>query len=387
LEYFQIDMHTLFVIQNLTSFIILIMLFVYGVSAQFEGLYKYYLLSKLLLFASSFLISFNPPSGNPKDIISVMISVLQFAGIFFENYCIIFIGKKANRKFTLIFFSLCISFIALFIILSFIRDFFGFVRFMPSLFAMSLLLISGIALLFFNINTLLRKFSGIFFILMIFPHFLVLFNTFDFRTKDFVFFIFIFLQMILGTMTYLLMHRETTYLELKDAATKDFLTGIFNRREFMTLSTMILNIMIRQKKPVSILMLDLDNFKVINDTYGHHVGDNTIKHFARTVEKLIRKQDIFGRYGGEEFMVLLTDTSKETAQIIAERIRSGVENSTAGLLIPRYTVSIGISSAVPVNTMELENLIKAADDAMYKAKKNGRNKVMAYFENCNSHIF
>lgn len=120
----------------------------------------------------------------------------------------------------------------------------------------------------------------------------------------------------------------------------------------------------------SILMFDIDNFKTINDTLGHVVGDKCIKMLAATVRNNIRDFDLIGRYGGDEFVVVLPDTGTNQAILIAERFRQRIESSDS----PHYTVSIGIAS-YPADGSDVKTLIEVADDGLYKSKHKGRNAV------------
>jgi diguanylate cyclase (GGDEF)-like protein len=122
-------------------------------------------------------------------------------------------------------------------------------------------------------------------------------------------------------------------------------------------------------------MMDIDKFKNINDTYGHQTGDQVLRTFAAVIRSILRKTDFCGRYGGEEFLVLLTQTDLQAAKVFAERIRGSVENSFFPDLGPdsRVTVSLGL---VEHQMQEnIEKTISRADDALYKAKKKGRNRV------------
>lgn len=152
-----------------------------------------------------------------------------------------------------------------------------------------------------------------------------------------------------------------------DLAVRDGLTGLFNRRYFNELINIEVNRLKRSPASLSLLMLDIDNFKNYNDTQGHPAGDELLKGFAKVLKNSVRAQDIVCRYGGEEFIVILPQTDKKGAQIIAERIRVQV-----GLYLTT-TVSIGIAT-LPDDGGEIEQLIEKADSALYQAKKSGKNK-------------
>jgi len=167
--------------------------------------------------------------------------------------------------------------------------------------------------------------------------------------------------------------RET---ELKKLATTDSLTSINNRRYFMELANKEMIRIKRSKEPLVILMLDLDKFKEINDSYGHSAGDIVLEEFSELGLKCLRDEDIFGRIGGEEFAVFLPQTKIEDGLVVAERLRTGMENHIFNYQDKkiRCTVSIGISKSSG-DQFPLADLLQIADAALYKAKKEGRNKI------------
>ena len=133
------------------------------------------------------------------------------------------------------------------------------------------------------------------------------------------------------------------------------------------------------KKHLSAIVLDLDHFKTVNDTYGHAAGDFVLKETVKVAQSAIRGDDFIGRFGGDEFMVVLWDTSLTNACIIAERIRSKIENHNftyGGKRIP-VTVSLGLS-ALDDSIQSVESFFKRADGAQYNAKRNGGNQVSAH---------
>jgi diguanylate cyclase (GGDEF)-like protein len=154
---------------------------------------------------------------------------------------------------------------------------------------------------------------------------------------------------------------------LADLAVRDGLTGLFNRRYFNELITMEVNRLKRSPMALSLLMLDIDNFKKYNDTQGHQAGDALLKDAAKVFNNSVRPLDVVCRYGGEEFIIILSQTDKIAAKIVAERLRVQF-----GLYLPT-TVSIGIAS-IPEDAQEVGALIEKADNALYQAKKAGKNK-------------
>jgi diguanylate cyclase (GGDEF)-like protein len=160
-----------------------------------------------------------------------------------------------------------------------------------------------------------------------------------------------------------------------DAAT-DPLTGQINRRGLDAFLKHQLEIAEKQARPFAVLMLDIDHFKEVNDTYGHVVGDDTLRAFAARVRKYLRQGDVCARYGGEEFVVVLPDTLLETAMDVAERLRQGVAESDL-LAVPPLRATVSIGAAAYVAGQSAQEILRAADDAVYVAKRNGRNQVQS----------
>ena len=166
---------------------------------------------------------------------------------------------------------------------------------------------------------------------------------------------------------YLLLSGNEDKEFLVDLAVRDGLTGLFNRRYFNELISAEVSRLKRYPAAVSLLMLDIDNFKNYNDTQGHPAGDVLLKDAAKVFRNSVRPSDVVCRYGGEEFIIILPQTDKSAAKIVAERLRVQV-----GLYLPA-TVSIGIAS-IPEDAQEIVPLIEKADNALYQAKKTGKNK-------------
>ena len=163
--------------------------------------------------------------------------------------------------------------------------------------------------------------------------------------------------------------------ELQILSISDPLTGIYNRRHFFELFKKEFNRSLRLRKPLSFLMMDIDHFKNINDSYGHKVGDQALIHFTNIVLSLLRDYDIICRFGGEEFSIMCPETGIENACLIAERIREKVEKSPILFdeLNISLTVCIGVSALLYDDNCA-DDVVKRADKALYKAKYSGRNK-------------
>jgi len=166
--------------------------------------------------------------------------------------------------------------------------------------------------------------------------------------------------------------------KLWEMAINDSLTGLHVRRYFMAKLQDEIHRTQRYKKSLSVVMGDLDEFKTINDTYGHTAGDKVLKAVGSYLQDSVRDVDSVGRYGGEEFIMFLPETVKESAFILADRLRVGVSEIKVGSL-PPVTISLGIAT-FPDDGKNIEDLVQMADAALYAAKKNGRNRVVVYSE-------
>ena len=163
----------------------------------------------------------------------------------------------------------------------------------------------------------------------------------------------------------------------KKLASIDPLTSLYNRRSFLEFANKSFDKAKLSIKPISSIMIDIDDFKKINDRLGHHTGDLVLKRLSKVCSETLDKNHILGRFGGEEFIVLLPDTSFKEAEIIGEKLRRAIENNPLIIrksdLIP-ITSSLGVASLTPT-TEDLEYLFTNADKAMYQAKAMGKNKV------------
>jgi diguanylate cyclase (GGDEF)-like protein len=165
-----------------------------------------------------------------------------------------------------------------------------------------------------------------------------------------------------------------------ESTIKDSLTGLSNRRHLEEQLDREYAFAIRHRVPLSVLMIDVDHFKKVNDTYGHPVGDSVLVALAAYLIETVRQEDIVGRYGGEEFVVALRDVGAAGAQVLAERIRQGIEETgiEAGGDSIRVTVSIGVATYDVTRPYADHNaLVEVADKCLYRAKANGRNIVIA----------
>ncbi len=174
--------------------------------------------------------------------------------------------------------------------------------------------------------------------------------------------------------------RKLAEQKLHELAITDSLTGVFNRRHFYYVAQTELERSHRYDRHMAIILLDIDHFKWINDTFGHLVGDQMLQALAQRCRSNLRVFDTIGRFGGEEFIILLPETCIKEAIVIAERLRHAVES----IHIPTpkgkasITISLGVACFEPGKPISLDQLVDAADKALYQAKENGRNRVAVY---------
>ena len=178
-------------------------------------------------------------------------------------------------------------------------------------------------------------------------------------------------------------NRANAYAEILKHATLDALTGFYNRRQLEERTKQEIASSRRQKTPLCAIMTDIDFFKKVNDTYGHTVGDLVLKTVSKVMRSQLREYDIAGRYGGEEFVILLPFTKITEAKMVAERLRKAIENKVIDISkinpeSPEKEIKVTISLGVyQLKTEDKEtDLINNADKALYKAKETGRNKVV-----------
>jgi diguanylate cyclase (GGDEF)-like protein len=285
-------------------------------------------------------------------LIEFFITALMFFGFYY--YSLIDVNVH-NRVLLLTTFSALIKFTALYLLIPTIRNFT----------AVGIMLAIGFIVhgLFFTYHSFIGAFG---------PSELA---NFQLQQTTIQLLIEVFLFMIWFTVSATMLTNVILQKGLKRLAFHDTLTGLLNRRSVIDKSEDFLSNGIGSN--FSLLVLDLDNFKIVNDTYGHAIGDKVIQNFAKIVSAELRDLDVFGRIGGEEFLISLPNTNIDQAELIAKRICKAVRNGSINCDGKKVdnTVSIGIDSTVVGNNTNLADLMIKADKAMYKAKENGRNRV------------
>jgi len=257
-------------------------------------------------------------------------------------------------------------------------------------FSVSLLLLIPTVMYIFNKkSSQFKRYLGVFllfFIILLLPKSIQSFlnaeiNIFTNNLIQSGTFITLILLMFINGAGFLLLMYEKADNNLKILADFDPLTHIYNRRYFMTKASAYFERHRMSKQPLTLLFIDIDHFKTINDTYGHLFGDEILKNLAKIVGECIRPTDLCCRYGGEEFLVLLNESRKNHGIIVGDRIRERIGHSVFDNNVSyQYTISVGVFSAIPDAYEGLDNFIENSDRAMYEAKSSGRDQVFVYEE-------
>lgn len=184
--------------------------------------------------------------------------------------------------------------------------------------------------------------------------------------------------LMLGNMGFFLLSKERTDREMVRLASYDDLTGALNRRAFMHQTRETLQQCRKEALPASFILIDVDHFKTINDSFGHHIGDELLQEFAGKVHPRLREGDLFGRYGGDEFAIFLPGADESASDDFAENLRVAVidnqRNPGRPDNRPEYTISIGVITVPAGSDIPLQELFKSSDEALYQAKHAGRNQ-------------
>lgn len=186
-----------------------------------------------------------------------------------------------------------------------------------------------------------------------------------------------FIEMLVGSIGFILLAKEQTDIELTRMAMLDELTNIYNRRAFIQRANALIATELKRKKQLSFIIFDIDRFKGINDTYGHDIGDYILREISQLITNTLPKDSIFGRYGGDEFVILVPNCNRNNAKQLAEALRMAVIHHPFQYISTACTLSLGVATTEVITTISLDGLYKNADKALYHAKENGRNQVYA----------
>lgn len=179
----------------------------------------------------------------------------------------------------------------------------------------------------------------------------------------------------LSSIGFVLLMKEKTDYELIRLASYDDLTGTLNRRTFTENAKQYLTDYAKKGQPLSYILFDIDNFKTINDTYGHHIGDQVLQDLTKQIKQHLDKDDLFVRYGGDEFGILMPGKNVTESNEVAQQIQQSIKGAINRNLPVIYTISMGVLTVIPDHLTQLETLYTTCDMALYGAKSNGRNVI------------
>jgi diguanylate cyclase (GGDEF)-like protein len=184
---------------------------------------------------------------------------------------------------------------------------------------------------------------------------------------------------IVSTFTFVMLHKERSDGEAARLATMDPLTGAYNRRTFHDIAERELARAVRAGQPLSVIVVDIDHFRPVNEQHGNRAGDEVLRKVADLIRSALRKEDMLVRYGGEEFLVMLPEVPGPGAVVVAGRVRKAVE--AEAIVVEgrslKLTVSVGVSARLDEGPESIETLLQRADEALALAKQRGRNRVVA----------
>ena len=192
-------------------------------------------------------------------------------------------------------------------------------------------------------------------------------------TFQWVFLLSLYIFSNLGTIGFILLMKEEVDRDLHYFANFDDLTGVLNRRSFNIKTKNKLSYYAKKRESITYVLFDVDNFKSINDTYGHLIGDKVLQNLTTSIKPYLQTNDLFGRYGGDEFAILLVDKNEHKATEIIKQIKQSIQPLIVKDLVVNYSISMGVVTTVPTNDIHLEVLYTSCDKALYTAKSNGRN--------------
>lgn len=372
------------ILGNLALAFLTLQYYLYHEANHEKLLIKRFGIAKILQAVAWILLFFR---GDISDIASVYFgNILLFISFYLDSLLVLRMNKISKK----IWFSLQSVLLALSIIIFVVFEILhgtGNIRIaLASLSVFCILVIPNILNITNKLSSKFEKFVGvislIFLILLLLRAFTSLFNEEISLFTNSIFqsgtFILLILLMIVNGTGFLLIMYERSYALLRESSNLDPLTQIHNRRFFMNKADAYYQRALRGQESLSILFIDIDFFKKVNDIYGHLFGDEVLKIIAKVIAESVRPVDLCCRFGGEEFLTLLHNTNNEQAVLVGNRIREKTQN----LVFEdnhkfKCTVSVGVYSGLPDSNRNIQHFIDNADQALYRAKESGRNCVIS----------
>lgn len=380
---YSLDIKTIIIILATGHLLSGILIIAYTFGKKREASINLFLTSKFLELSAWVLILFR---GQIDDVFTILLAnYFLMIGTTFEIIAFLILIERYNQTLKRIYLSLIVSFIVCFNIIFLFHNMESLRVMLISIYIVALWSFPIFKLLSNKNASMLQRTFAILFSLGLLTFLIRAFAAFKIGESmtllasnviNSVAFFSLYTVMLIGSIGFVLLAKEKADLKLLIAATYDQMTGIYNRGSFINNANAAVSLCARKERPISLLLMDLDHFKTINDTYGHQVGDIVLKEFSQKIKSQLRNYDLFGRYGGEEFLVLLPETDSNTALEIANRMRTSIENNPVNIGKGiSYTISIGGVSIIPNQETSVEILFDLSDKALYQAKESGRNRV------------
>ncbi|MDR3343772.1 MAG: GGDEF domain-containing protein [Treponema sp.] len=381
----NVDIKTMIIVLcwgNVTSVILVYFYEIFNKNTIDKKLSRYFLAAKLFQGFAFFLLLFRDKIA---DILSVnMGNTALIIGFYFESVAIFILIHEEKKILKYLTGIISLVSIMVFNILELHYSIPSLRVIIASLCILIVLFIPSLDMLLSKNSNKLKRVIGIYYstlLLFLLPRAMIFidydFDLFSRFLSQQIVFLAAVLLMIFNLPAYLLLMKENTEIFLKHMATTDALTGISNRQNFLDTATIFFNSCKYTQNCIAVLFLDIDHFKNINDTYGHSFGDDVLKRLADAIRQSLRQDDLFCRYGGEEFLVFILSNNLSSTTMVAQRIMDEVR-AISFTQYPEFafTVSIGIALGIPQDQETIANYIDKADSALYEAKNTGRNKIV-----------
>jgi diguanylate cyclase (GGDEF)-like protein len=369
---------------NLTSLLLIVFYRLSSKSVRNQKLSKYYSLAKLCQALAYFCFFFR---YTLPDAISVNLgNSFLLMGFYMEANAMLLILHEYHRKTYIILQVACAAGVIIFNGLEIFWPNPGIRVFASSICIFLILVFPSIKMITCANIGRFNRIIGIFylvFIVLLLPRSIYAFsNHISILSNSFIqslTFITLVMLMVFGLSAYVLLMKERSDKVISHLAVTDPLTGLPNRRSFMDMAEAVFERHKAGRAPLSVLFIDIDYFKKINDAYGHTFGDEVLVAMGNVIRTSLRDRDLFCRYGGEEFVILLPEATFEKAKLVTQRIVNSIAETTFQKHPEfSFTVSIGVMSGIPAHNEALSVYLDKADKALYHAKNTGRNKVDEY---------
>ncbi|TSI08717.1 GGDEF domain-containing protein [Lysinibacillus sp. BW-2-10] len=321
--------------------------------------------------------------GGISDIFTISIAnTLLFIGSALESIAILKLVNHFNATIKKVYIGLTIFFIACFHLILVFYNYENIRIVCASLGTTVLVLLPAFRLMRDKKSTLLMKIMGFFYCIVSFSLLLRAIAAFTSDQQMGLFtpgliqtvsFLALYLVMILGNTGFILVLKERADQELVRMAYYDDLTHTLNRRTFVDQAKEIISKCAKDNKPLSYILFDVDHFKKFNDGYGHDAGDRILQDLSKRIQQLLEPQDLFGRYGGDEFAILLPELNEKESVEKVEQITNYLSKAEIAGVSEKYSISVGVITVVPDKETKIESLYVSCDKALYQAKHNGRN--------------